>query len=139
MKTFTTVLAVIVAVIYFSCGEMKPTDSSGPSRTPDNVQVIFTAHCAKSGCHAGSSPEHNQNLDSLHSYSNIVNVSSLQEPSLKRVKPGDPANSYLLQKVKGTITNGTGRMPFDGAIAGYLTTAEIDTIQSWVQNGAPAK
>ena len=135
-------MTAIFAILYLSCGDLKPTGSSGASRTPDNVQIIFTAHCAKSGCHAGTSPEHNQNLDSLNSYSYIVNISSVEEPTLKRIKPGDPSNSYLLQKVKGTITNGTDRMPFDqmaGGPNGYLLQAEIDTIQSWIQNGAPAK
>ena len=93
---------------------------------------IFTPTCASSGCHGGASPQQGMNLSASQIFSNIVNVSSAEVPSLMRVKPGDPDNSYLVQKVEGTASVGS-RMPF-GQPA--LTVAEIDMIRQWISDGA---
>jgi len=50
------------------------------------------------------------------------------------VKPGDPANSYLIQKLEGAPTISGQRMPFGGP---YLDQATIDQIKSWIASGAP--
>ncbi len=51
-----------------------------------------------------------------------------------RVKPGDPANSYLIQKLEGSAGISGARMPFGGP---YLDQATIDQIKSWIAAGAP--
>jgi hypothetical protein len=53
-------------------------------------------------------------------------------PSLKRVDPGDPDNSYLVQKVEGTAAVG-GRMPLGGS---RIPQEEIDLIRQWISEGA---
>lgn len=87
----------------------------------DSIQTnIFTPICA--GCHGGASPAANLNLVAGHSYNDLVNVPSTEEPTLDRVKPGDPANSYLaihLQK-EG-----------DGA-----TSNDIQVVIQWITEGA---
>jgi uncharacterized protein (TIGR03118 family) len=94
---------------------------------------IFTPQCA--GCHDGSGATlpGSMNLSSeSSSYAALVNVASVLEPSLKRVQPGDPTNSYLVQSLEGTQTAGN-RMPDGGP---YLDQATINTVQSWIQAGA---
>ena len=71
-------------------------------------------------------------LDAANSYADLVNVDSNEVPSLKRVEPGDPDNSYLVQKVEGTAAVG-GRMPLGGD---RLPDAEIDLIRQWISEGA---
>ena len=50
-----------------------------------------------------------------------------------RVVPGDPDASFLIQKLNGTQTLGN-RMPDGGP---YLTTATVNVIRQWIQDGAP--
>jgi Ca2+-binding RTX toxin-like protein len=94
------------------------------------IQPIFTDNCTR--CHSGSSPPQGLRLDSTNSYSNLVNVASNEVPSLKRVKPGDDSNSYLVQKIEGTAAVG-GRMPLGGS---RIPQEEIDLIRQWISEGA---
>jgi len=58
----------------------------------DAIQAnVFTPIC--SVCHAGATAPEGLRLDAAHSYSLLVNVPSTEEPSILRVKPGDPTNS----------------------------------------------
>jgi hypothetical protein len=69
------------------------------------------------------------------SAANLVNVTSAQAPPLQRVTPGDPNNSYLIQKLEGTASVGA-RMP---AFSPPLDQATIDAIRDWISNGAPTQ
>jgi hypothetical protein len=64
----------------------------------------------------------------------LVNVPSTEVPSLLRVRPGDPDNSYLIQKLEGTAAVGA-RMPLGG---GALPAATIAAIRQWITDGALA-
>jgi hypothetical protein len=61
------------------------------------------------------------NLSSGMAYAAIVGVASLEVPSLDRVAPGDPANSYLVRKINGGPSILGARMPLGGP---FLTSAE---------------
>ena len=97
---------------------------------------VFTPKC--SGCHNGSNPPNgalpgSQNLTAGNSFAALVNVASQEKPALLRVKPGDPANSYLIQKLEGAATISGQRMPLGGP---FLDQATIDQLKSWITNGA---
>ncbi len=92
--------------------------------------TIFTPIC--SVCHAGASAPLGLRLDSANAYAAIVNVPSVQVSSLRRINPGDPTNSYLLQKVEGRAAVGS-RMPLGG---GALPQASIDLLRNWIAAGA---
>lgn len=105
--------------------------------TLDELQAsVFTPSCAVSGCHTGPTGgglPAGLNLGSADaSFANLVGVASLQQPALSRVAAGDPANSYLVQKVEGTAASGS-RMPLGG---GALDQALIDDLREWISNGA---
>jgi hypothetical protein len=93
---------------------------------------IFTPNCAVSGCHSGANPQQGMNLSASQIYTNIVNVSSAEVPSLMRVLPGNPDNSYLIHKIEGAASVGA-RMPLGQP---SLTVAEIDMIRQWILDGA---
>jgi hypothetical protein len=59
-------------------------------------------------------------------------VPSGEVPSLQRVEPGDPNNSYLIQKLEGTAAEGR-RMPLNGT---PLSQADINVIRQWITEGA---
>jgi hypothetical protein len=71
-------------------------------------------------------------LDEANSYALLVNVPSVQEPSLLRVEPGDPEASYIVHKIEGRAAQG-GRMPLNGP---PLPQESIDLIKQWIAGGA---
>jgi hypothetical protein len=102
-----------------------------------DVQPIFTANCALSGCHAGASPQLGQNLSAGNAYASIVDVPSQEVPVLDRVEPGDPDRSYLVNKIEGTAAAVGGvetRMPLG---QDPLPQSDIDLIRAWIAAGAP--
>ncbi len=92
---------------------------------------IFTPIC--SVCHVGGGAPEGLRLDAANSYNLLVGVPSTEVPSLLRVKPGDPANSYIIQKLQGHAAVGA-QMPLGGP---YLSQDTIAFIQQWIANGAP--
>jgi hypothetical protein len=92
---------------------------------------IFTPIC--SVCHAGASAPEGLRLDAQNSYNLLVGVPSTEVPSLLRVKPGDPADSYIIQKLEGHAAVG-GQMPLGGP---YLPSTTIAFVAQWITNGAP--
>src|SRR5277367_1609738 len=93
---------------------------------------IFTPIC--SVCHAGAGAPQGLRLDADNSYNLLVDVPSTEVPSLLRVKPGDPADSYIIQKLEGHAAVG-GQMPLGGP---YLPSSTIAFVAQWISNGAPA-
>jgi uncharacterized protein (TIGR03118 family) len=96
--------------------------------------TVFGPIC--SGCHngVGSSLPGVQNLTSAAAtYKALVNVASIEQPTLLRVKPGDPTDSYVIHKLEGAAGITGARMPFGGP---YLSQATMDEIESWISAGA---
>ncbi len=93
---------------------------------------VFTATCAASGCHSGATPPQGLSLVAP-AYANLVGVASTEVPALQRIRSGDAANSYLVQKIEGTAAVG-GRMPLGGP---FLDATTIARIRAWVNAGAP--
>ncbi len=93
---------------------------------------VFTPNCATSGCHFGAGAPQGLRLDAASSYALLVGVRSREEPGIFRVAPGDPANSYLVQKLEGTASTGQ-RMPLN---APALPAATINVIRQWITEGA---
>ena len=106
----------------------------------NDVQPIFTNNCAFSGCHGSQSTKpigKPMVLVSGQAYANIVDVPSFQLPSMNRIEPDDPDNSYLIHKIEGTqaAVGGTGDQMPRGSCC--LSPQEIETIRGWVEAGAP--
>jgi uncharacterized protein (TIGR03118 family) len=114
------------------------SNAPAPVVTLSQIQAaVFTPIC--SGCHNGSNPPGgalpgSQNLTAGNSFAALVGVASLEQPALRRVKAGDPDNSYLIQKLEGLAGISGSRMPLGGP---FLDQATIDQIKSWIASGAP--
>jgi hypothetical protein len=115
-----------------------PGGSGPPPLSADFESIqenIFTPIC--SVCHAGGGAPEGLRLDAANSYNLLVGVPSAEVPSLLRVKPGDPGNSYIIQKLEGTAAVGA-RMPFGCPnTQPCLTASTIAFIRQWITNGAP--
>lgn len=129
-----TLAVGLAAIFYSACGSS--TSPAPPGQVKDNpsfagdIQPIFTASCASSGCH-GSGGQAGLVLTSGQSYAQLVNVDSTQDPTKKRVLTGDAANSYLVIKIENRQTVGT-RMPPSGP----LSSTSVQNIRNWITRGA---
>jgi uncharacterized protein (TIGR03118 family) len=95
--------------------------------------TIFGPKC--SGCHTGVGAvlPGSMNLSNASAtFASLVNVTSGEVSTLKRVTPGDPNNSYVIQKLEGTASVGA-RMPAGGP---FLDQATINGVRAWIQAGA---
>lgn len=109
-----------------------PAAADGPSFKKD-IAPLLKNRCA--ACHLTGEEPGGMALHPGGAFASLVDAPS-QETELKRVKPGDPAGSYMLHKIKGTHleVGGVGvRMPMD---APPLNGAEIARIQAWIAAGA---
>lgn len=93
---------------------------------------VFTPICTR--CHIGASAPEGLRLDAADSYNLLVGVPSEEVPSLLRVMPGDPDESYIVLKLQGSAGILGGRMPLGGP---YLPQTTIDVIRQWITDGAP--
>jgi hypothetical protein len=138
-------IAICVSAILSGCGgggggynnnnTPPPAATTPPPATNmtlfQQVQTqVLTPNCT--GCHVGANAPQGLRLDAANSFAMLVNVASTQMPTLLRVKPGDPDNSWLVQKIDGRATIG-GRMPLGRAA---LPQASIDLVRSWIAAGA---
>ncbi len=86
------------------------------------------------GCHSGAAPKQGLTLVSGMAYGSLVGVASSEcGASRKRVQPGDPSASYLMDKLLGTNLCSGSQMPKSGQ---GLPKAQIDTIGAWICAGA---
>lgn len=138
-------LAIALTVGAAACDE-KLSDVTGPTPnlepTLSSIQHEIFDQSDSSGrtpcvqCHTnvGRIPSGGLVLISGTSYTSLVGVGSLLKPGATRVVAGDPANSYLIQKLEGAAGIVGRRMPFNGPP--YLTDGQIRVIKRWIELGA---
>ena len=135
-------LIVVALFLLTACGELKsPTDPDvgggdpiDPNATFTRVQnEIFTPTCAVIGCHDPLGQSSQMILSPGRAYGMIVDQPSVEMPSLARIKPNDPPNSYLYRKITGAGITGE-RMPYGGP---SLSDAQIRLVRDWIRRGAP--
>jgi len=125
------------------------TTSSVTSTTATTIAASWAAiHAAViapvcGGCHGAGASGGLAGLDGCESgYANLVGVPSVEVPAMSRVEPGDPAMSWLVQKIDGTqgdfassctLGDCGGRMPFGQT---PLDAGVRASIRTWIANGA---
>lgn len=98
-----------------------------------DVQPILDRECAK--CHDAKEHKGKLDLGPEVAYKNLVNVPSAEVETLMRVKPGDPAASYLWLKLEHTTQKGSG-MPKGLFWARNLPEKDMDVVKAWIEGGA---
>ena len=107
-----------------SCGAMDISFSN-------NFGAIFSNTCSGSLCHAGPRPAAGLNLEPGVAYSSLVGVPSTC--GIPLVDPGNPTNSYLLNKLTGTDMCKGRQMPLRDSA---LSSATISKLAAWICAGA---
>lgn len=101
-----------------------------------DVQPILSASCAKTTCHAGVQPDAGLDLREGQAHGELLAVATTKcSGDRVRVVAGDPAESYLFDKVRGVDLCGTSkRMP--PTPNPMLTQSELDVLEAWICSGA---
>ena len=120
-----------------------PAAGSAPCDGITSTFAQLEAHvfptCARSTCHNVAQGVHLLSLAPGEAYANLVGVPP-QNPTAQaagklRVDPGHPENSFILDKLRGTLTAGEGdRMPRG---LKRLDSLRIRLLQDWIAAGAP--
>ena len=118
--------------------EAAPPCDAGTARLLADVQPILNAHCSGTDCHVNATNvADGLDLSSGKAYGNLLAIDSAQCAALNmtrtRVAAGNPGASYLLNKLAGVDMCSGVRMPKNAA---PLSTAEIQTVASWICRGA---
>lgn len=149
----------LIVLLAPACGESKGSDDDANSASsatseegtdsdstgvevPDfdmDVQPLLEASCL---CHF--MPPNGDDmtapyltLNSGTGLGELVDVDSVQLPSMKRVAPGDTGNSYLVHKLRGTHIDIGGPVDSDSMPPlAPLAEADIQTIEAWIVGGA---
>ena len=131
-------LCAAMALLTVGCEHVEPlVVEPPPEETGPSFQfiqeTIFDTSCALAGCHAGANPPQGMSLSAGVAYANIVNVPSNEQPGVLRIAPGDPASSYLFQKITGAPSISGAVMPLGRP---PLSDEQINTIREWIEEGA---
>jgi hypothetical protein len=122
-------------VVPFLCGTSFTSGGTTPlSFYEQNIQSKWNSYGC-SGCHAGNSGAGGLGLGEGFSYGNIVNVDSIELPSMKRIKPLDSAHSYLYHKIvgdQGSVGGSGARMPQGCSGGSCMSASDIAAIQQWI-------
>ncbi len=117
-----------------------PTPNLQPTLTSIQQEVFSTTDAAGRqscvSCHTsqGRQPAGGLNLLEGQSFQQLVNRVSAQKPGAVLVIPGDPENSYLVQKVEGRPDIVGQRMPRTGGP--FLTAGQLLVLRRWIEIGA---
>ena len=113
---------------------------AGTVSLSQDVQPIFNANCALSGCHAGSFPQEGMSLEAPNIFLpgiGIVGVQSQQAPpGVLRVMPGNSNSSYLINKLEGTQLSVGGCCDQMPQGVQPLNSATIQVIRDWIDQGS---
>lgn len=123
------------------CENVGAIESLRSSSTMPTWSSIYTTvlspTCALSVCHGTLGAAVSGNLDfstASTAYAALVGVAASSTSCGTRVVAGDPATSFLVQKIEGTQNVGLcgDTMP----VGGMLPQTQIDAIRQWITDGA---
>jgi hypothetical protein len=121
--------------------ESGSTETSGDA-PPDfdaEIQPMLESACL---CHFSATPGGDMTAPYLNfnaglAVGELVDVDSVQVPSMKRVAPGDIENSYLVHKLRGTYVDVGGPVDSDPMPPlAPLAEDDIARIEAWIVGGA---
>lgn len=100
---------------------------------------IFKRQCSFGPCHDNSGPPAEKLilLPGL-SHAELVNVASIQQPTIKLVDPGNPATSYLMIKLGDYDQSLRKKTLMPQGTTKGLCIEKRDAIRRWIEAGAPS-
>lgn len=122
------IIFLVSSAGFYSCTYEKIEYNPCSSTVPDSVSFqsdvlpLFRTHCSTPGCHSGSNPEGNLNLEDSKAYI------QLSQPGKGYINLTKPEFSILYTQMNST----SQPMP----PTGKLDECKINLILKWIQQGA---
>lgn len=91
---------------------------------------VFDRSCLD--CHGHADPIHGVDLSEGYALENLLYVQSFMEPDFNLIEAGDPQNSLLVRKLRGTAVSAA--MPF---LRPLLPANRVDAVEEWIANMEP--
>jgi len=108
VKALIPSFLIAACVTLFVCGctvqgdpLFEAVDAGPAGGVPSEIADMLLNTCATAGCHSGSSPAAQLDLDPAVAEEQLVGVSGAFYANFMRIAPGDAANSLLVKKLKG--------------------------------------
>jgi len=114
---------------------LEPTFASIQREIFESTDSAGRTACTTCHSSTGRNPSGGLNLNHDVAYDQLVNAAVRGKPGAVRVIPGDPDNSYLIQKLEGATSIAGRRMPQNGPP--YLTDNQVLIVRRWIALGAP--
>ncbi len=116
-----------------------PSLGGAPISFPEDASLGARAHYVLGGCVGGPETScHGRGAGGMFlpdgTPTNLIGIPSMEDPSVVRVKRGDPANSYLYLKLIGGPGIDGGRMPLG---QDPLDARALQAMAEWIEAGAP--
>ena len=111
---------------------LKPTFSSIQTEIFNTTDSSGRLACIN--CHNATARPAGLDLASTGAHARLVGVASVERPTLQRVTPGDPENSYLIHKLEGRPGIVGTRMP--RGTGPFLTDGQMRIVRRWIELGA---
>lgn len=111
-----------------------PADLGAPLSYAADIEPLWSRGCTD-GCHPGS--DSMADLRAGAGWADLVDVPSVELPTMDRVQAGDPARSHLMHKLDGTHITVGGMGPPMPPSGELLDAAERDRVRRWILQGAP--
>jgi hypothetical protein len=126
----TSSILLFFACLFYTCtyhkGGIEPALDCTPKITTvsfaTDINPILTANCATSGCHSGTTPEGNLNLEAARAYD------ALQKRGSGYIDTINPQSSVLYS----SLVSISDPMPPNG----QLSPCDLKRIEMWMKQGA---
>ena len=149
MRRLPTRIALPIVTLAVACSRSQPPPPPPPAAIPSYSRAIapvLERMCATArDCH-GADPTLDIALDLRRgsSYAQLVNRPAQARAGAMRVKAGDPAASFLVDKLLGKLGPREGKqMPLDAQTGAPIVPSPIDRgyidsiLTPWIAAGAP--
>jgi hypothetical protein len=121
--------------------DLTPPSCTDPSTfTFTSIRTGILPRCAGDGCHRQAPFSAGLDLTDANAYTDLVNVASMEVPTLKRVAPGSPADSFVWHKLDAELPQDDSQgqpMPLGAENLWFpLSAAERAQVYCWIQANA---
>jgi hypothetical protein len=114
-----------------ACDEAEPQDA--PPTFTELHERVLQPSCVFATCHQkGASAAGMMPLDRDVAHASLVDAAAVGAPGRIRVIPGDPEQSYVIEKITSPTPTAGEQMPPDAP----LEAERVELIRAWIEAGA---
>ena len=126
-------LGTMVSWLTFAAACDDGEDQDAPPTFTELHERVLQPSCVFATCHQqGASAAGMMALDRDLAHAALVDVSAVAAPGRIRVIPGDPEQSYVMEKITNATPTAGEQMPPDAP----LEAERVELVRAWIEAGA---